>query len=751
MPRLAGEVVERRGLVAPGAERVDGGLEDAVGRPVLPPLGRVSSPGLSCAIAIYQMVDTDRVIPEALAGKRIVVTGATGFLGTALVERLLRSVPGCELVLLVRPGRRSTVAQRAQREIFRNDAFDRLRAELAARTAFDEPWSTAGSQVVAGDVGTDGLGLDDDGRARARLVRHRRSTRPPPSLRLAARRRGRGQPARARRRIAQTLQRPRRDAPPRRRVDLLRRRQPPGRGARGAGRTTARSSSTSTGAPRSTPPAARRPTPRPRAARPRRSPGSASEARRELGAAGTPLLAGQDRAAPPGLGQGPLVEAGRARAASLGWPDAYAYTKALGERALLRAARRRPGVDRAPVDHRVGAGRAPARLDPRLPHGRAGDHHLRPRPAEGVPRRPRGHRRRHPRRPRRRRHHRRRRRRPATRTSPTIAQVASGSANPLRYRRLVDLVRELVHRAPALRQRGPAHRRARVVLPRAGPGPGPARAGEDGAGPGRDACSRPCRCGASRRRGRPARGAARRGRAGPRLRRALRRLRRVRGDLRRRPAARPLRRASTTPTRRRFCFDPAGHRLDRPTSTRSTCRRSSSTPGCGRRPGGAPARTATDRLRRQVLAPERHLAAFDLENTLIASNVVASYAWLATRRLPREDRVRFVARTLAEAPVAAGARPPGPQRLPAPLLPALRGRAGRPARRGRRRDVQPPAPHQVVPGRHPPGARAPARSATARCSSPAPSTSSSSRCGRCSTTSCAPARRAGPTAPTAAS
>ena len=49
-----------------------------------------------------------------------------------------------------------------------------------------------------------------------------------------------------------------------------------------------------------------------------------------------------------------------------------------------------------------------------------------------------------------------------------------------------------------------------------------------------------------------------------------------------------------------------------------------------------------------------------------------------------------------------------------------------PARRGRRRAVQRPAPDQVVPGRHPPGARAPRRSATARCSSPAPSTSPSS-------------------------
>ena len=42
------------------------------------------------------------VIHEQLGGKRIAVTGSTGFLGTALVERLLRSVPDCSLVLLVR-------------------------------------------------------------------------------------------------------------------------------------------------------------------------------------------------------------------------------------------------------------------------------------------------------------------------------------------------------------------------------------------------------------------------------------------------------------------------------------------------------------------------------------------------------------------------------------------------------------------------------------------------------------------------
>ena len=66
------------------------------------------------------------MIAEDLAAKRIAITGTTGFLGTALVERLLRCVPDCELVLLIRPGRRG-VQHRLEREILRNDAFDRLR------------------------------------------------------------------------------------------------------------------------------------------------------------------------------------------------------------------------------------------------------------------------------------------------------------------------------------------------------------------------------------------------------------------------------------------------------------------------------------------------------------------------------------------------------------------------------------------------------------------------------------------------
>ena len=74
----------------------------------------------------------------------------------------MRCVPGCEVAVLVRPTRRSDAAARLAREVVRNDCFDRLRAELGER--FDEVIAEPGSVPVAGDVGRDGLDLDDDGR-----------------------------------------------------------------------------------------------------------------------------------------------------------------------------------------------------------------------------------------------------------------------------------------------------------------------------------------------------------------------------------------------------------------------------------------------------------------------------------------------------------------------------------------------------------------------------------------------------------
>jgi len=67
-------------------------------------------------------------------------------------------------------------------------------------------------------------------------------------------------------------------------------------------------------------------------------------------------------------------------------------------------------------------------------------------------------------------------------------------------------------------------------------------------------------------------------------------------------------------------------------------------------PSKSSAKSRSSRLRSQVLDSQRQLAVFDLENTLIASNVVSSWSYLATKRLPKAERVKLVTKTLAQAP-----------------------------------------------------------------------------------------------------
>ena len=334
---------------------------------------------------------------------------------------------GCELVLLVRDGKRTPAARRVQRELLKNDAFDRLRAELAEAggETFDE-MAARRITTIAGDVGTDGLGLSEPDRAvlaSCDIVIHSAAAVSFDSPLDSAVEINLLGPTR----IAELLQRARRHAAPRVRVDVLRRRQPPRHGTRGARqRRAVRPRAELARRGRRRPPPARR---RRGGEPPARtsSSSSAPAARTELGAAGAPALAAKTEQLRERWVRDRLVEAGRARAASVGWPDAYAFTKALGEQALTDSQGRRAGQHRAPVDHRVGVGRAAPGLDPRLPHGRAGADLLRPRPAARVPRRARGDRRRDPGRPRRRGDHHRRRPRPGAGAgrSPRSRRAAS--------------------------------------------------------------------------------------------------------------------------------------------------------------------------------------------------------------------------------------------------------------------------------------------------------------------------------------
>lgn len=66
-------------------------------------------------------------IAERLRGRRLLITGVTGFLGQALFERILLDVPDARVVLLVRPQHGSTGRQRVE-SVMRRPLFDSLRA-----------------------------------------------------------------------------------------------------------------------------------------------------------------------------------------------------------------------------------------------------------------------------------------------------------------------------------------------------------------------------------------------------------------------------------------------------------------------------------------------------------------------------------------------------------------------------------------------------------------------------------------------
>ena len=381
--------------------------------------------------------------------------------------------------------------------------------------------------------------------------------------------------------------------------------------------------------------------------------------------------------------------------------------------------------------------RAPPGLDPRLPHGGADHRLVRPRPAARVPRRPRGHRRRHPGRHGGGGHPGRGGPRAPSRDAPQVYHVASGVRNPLRYGRLVELVdRTSSARNPLYDDRGqpinvpdwsfPGRGRVQRQLKRA----------DTVMSVRGEAAHCPADPGQAGAAGRPDRGASRPGQAGPRLRRALRRLHRDRRPLPGRQPARAVGACDDERPRALRASIPASidwdhyvHEIHLPSVLEHTRVRT--------KPGKSVVDKRPDRQRKAILSPDRHLAVFDLEHTLMSSNVVDTYAWLASRHLSPARRARFVAELVRQGPslLALDRRDRGD------FLRAFYRRfedaPGRAAARGLLGALPPPAAHAVVPRRLRPGARASRRSGTAPCSSPARWTSSSSPSGRSSTTSSA--------------
>ncbi len=582
-------------------------------------------------------------IGRDLRAKRFFITGATGFLGTALVERILRCIPEAEITVLVRPGRRADAAARLAREIIRNDCFNRLREELGDGFAAEVARRV---KAVPGDVGEDGLGLDDAGRAAlaaSDIVIHSAATvsfDAPLTQAVEINLLG---PARVGAALAAS-----------------------GSGAHLISVSTAYVASTHQGEAKEEllsenrftldvdwedeVKAARRLRDDLQAASRRsdRLAGFTKEARNEIGGAGEHLLAARAEKIREEWVRTELVEAGTARAHSLGWPDAYPYTKAMGERVLVEQwagtvpiTLVRPSIIESALEEPVpGWIRGFRMAEPIIISYARGMLREFPGVPEGIvdvipvdlvvaailgvaahgpdP------------------------------DGPTVYHVASGVRNPFPYGHLVELCEDWFSRNPLYDERGqpisvpewsfPGRGRVQRQLRRADQAMTVAE---------RLLTSLPVR-------GKQAELAARIEDRHALAKRALGYVELYGAYAETDARYRVDRLLSLWDTfddedHRTFCFDPGVidwdhyvHDVHLPSVVEHARVRTTS--------GRSVVEKRPERARRAILSADRHLAVFDLEHTLMASNVVDTYAWLASRHLPLGRRAKFVADLLRQAP-----------------------------------------------------------------------------------------------------
>ena len=100
------------------------------------------------------------MLAEAYRDKAILLTGGTGFLGTALVEKILRSLPDLgRLYLVVRPSKDKSAADRFHKDMLGSAAFRPLREELG--DGFEDRVAEK-VRVLEGDVHAPSLGLGEE-------------------------------------------------------------------------------------------------------------------------------------------------------------------------------------------------------------------------------------------------------------------------------------------------------------------------------------------------------------------------------------------------------------------------------------------------------------------------------------------------------------------------------------------------------------------------------------------------------------
>ena len=588
------------------------------------------------------------MIVDRLSGKAIFISGSTGFLGTALVEKLLRTVPDCRLYLLTRPGRTSSSAERIQKEVLKNDCFDLLREIHADR--FED---NVASRIVpiSGDVVSDGLNLsayDRQAISECDIFIHSAASVSFDSPLDQAVEVNLCGP----RRLAEAVINARQEFGITKKTHLI---------AISTAYVAGKRRGLSPELPLIETPFSidldwRHEVSAARGVRAdielkSREPGTLELFRKkavaELGAAGEPVLVAKQERLRTQWIHDEMVRAGIARATSVGWPDAYTFTKALGEKALLEKQREipisivRPSIIESSIaEPKPGWIRGFRMAEPIIISYARGLLKEFPGVPEGVidvipvdmvaaaivavaaqgPKI----------------------------SSPEIFQVASGSRNPLKYGTLVNHVRSWFQEHPLYDSDGQP-----IMIP-------------DWSFPGR-------------------------GRVQSQLEHTSKFLKAIeqatgmlpiRGsqadfivDIERKRQAvdsalgyvelygtyaetdaifsvdNLLGLYSSLPDddKKLFSFDPAlitWERFIREVHLPSVVQHAR----VKTTPTKRPAKSREDRNILQILSKDRHLAVFDLENTIISSNVVDTYAWLATRRLTKVKKAVLAAELLLQGP-----------------------------------------------------------------------------------------------------